>query len=112
MAFARDIPKTLEEALQLAKRILSLRQDLVDQHLVETEAEQSVCHAYQFAKGEELTRLDLYSRRAEAFPRKAGEELIRVTMARAEGKLLQHLFGVQAFFDHDYEVGPDVLVPR
>jgi release factor glutamine methyltransferase len=32
--------------------------------------------------------------------------------ARAEGRLLQHLLGSQVFLDHEYEVGPDVLVPR
>jgi release factor glutamine methyltransferase len=91
---------------------LSTRKDLVDEHLVETEAEQCVSHAYRVGTGEELTRMDIYSHASHPFPLKSGEELIRVALGRAEGKLLQHLFGTQYFYDHEYEVGPDVLVPR
>lgn len=38
--------------------------------------------------------------------------MIQNSTARAHGKLLQHLTGVQVFLDHEYEVGPEVLVPR
>lgn len=68
--------------------------------------------AYRKATGKPLGRAELYARARDRFPEKGAREVIIVASARAEGRPLQHLIGHQAFLDHEYEVGPDVLVPR
>lgn len=111
-ATSRDIPYTLQEALQVAREILSTHALLVERQLVETEAEQLVMAAYREATQKALTRMEVYSRGAEPFPAAAGHRLLLMASGRAQGGLLQHQIGWQTFLDHEYEVGPDVLVPR
>ncbi|MGZ3687004.1 MAG: N5-glutamine methyltransferase family protein [Bdellovibrionota bacterium] len=112
MAFSRDVPTSFGEALQLAKRLLSANADLVKRSLIDTESEQIVSAAYRLATGKTLARVELFTRVHDAFPHVAGEKVIIIAMGRASGKPLQHLLGTQIFLDHEYEVGPDVLVPR
>ncbi len=112
MALGTEPPHGFAEALRLARRLLSANTDLVRKGVVDTEAEQLVIAAFRRAGGKELTRAELYLRAGDLYPGAAGEQLIIYAAARAEGRLLQHLIGTQRFLEHEYEVGPDVLVPR
>lgn len=112
MAMAKDRPLGFREAIQVVSQILSKNHDLVSRGLVDVEAEQIVMAAYRYATGRSLNRLELFSRMREAFPARAGDKVLEWAHLRAEGQLLQHLLGYQAFLNHEYEVSPDVLVPR
>jgi len=114
MAFSRELPDSFHEALIVARRILSANHDLVVKGLVEREAELIVMEAYRstLPKRSLFTRMDLFSRAKDRFPEAAGEKVILWAISRAEGKILQHLTGVQVFLDHEYQVSSDVLVPR
>lgn len=112
MAFRRELPHSFGLALKVAKEILSTNSDLVAQNLVDTEAEQLVLASYREATGNRLSRIDFYSKLQDPFPPEAGKRTLILAGSRAEGKLLQHLTGFQTFLEHDYEVGPDVLIPR
>lgn len=112
MAWYREKPDSFVEALRAARELLSASQELVAKGSIETEAEQLVLAAYRAVSGKLLSRVELFSRAQDRFPAEAGEKLMAMAGARAEGKLLQHLTGVQFFLEHEYEVGPDVLVPR
>lgn len=112
MAFSQERPHSFAEALRLAERLLSADHDLVRKGLVRPEAEQIVTGAYRKATGKLLRRAELYSRVKDRFPEDAGQEVIIMARARAEGRPLQHLIGHQVFLGHEYDVGPDVLVPR
>jgi release factor glutamine methyltransferase len=112
MGMGNELPHGFQEALQLARRILSRSPELVQKNLVDVEAELIVCAAYRSTTGKSLSRMDLFSRMQDAFPAAAGQRLIEWAILRSEGRLLQHLFGYQQFLDHEYEVGPEVLVPR
>jgi release factor glutamine methyltransferase len=111
-AFGQDLPTSFDLALRLASRILSRNVELVKKDVIQSESEQLVCEAFRRASGKHLSRMEFYSRLTDRFPEAAGEALIIMAGARGEGKLLQHITGVQVFLDHEYEVGPDVLVPR
>ena len=112
MGLSREYPHSFEDALRLATEMLSKDAGLVSRGVVDTEAEQIVCAAYRRATGEGMSRLELFTRMKDRFPEEAGEQVIIMSGARAEGKILQHLTGFQCFMDHEYEVTPDVLVPR
>ena len=113
MAFSRDLPTSFEDALKTARRILSSRGDLVSRGLVDTEAELIVIAALRASVGgKSISRIELFSRARDRMPDMAGQKVVTFSMARAEGRLLQHITGVQYFMSHEYEVGPDVLVPR
>jgi release factor glutamine methyltransferase len=112
MAFAREIPHSFNEALKLARSLLSKSHELVQNAVVDTEAEQIVLAAYRQVTGTVLSRLDLYGRLHDRFPEDAGARVISMGMSRAEGKTLQYLTGYQVFLEHEYEVNPEVLVPR
>lgn len=112
MAFSREWPQSFADAMRLAEALLSADHELARKGLARPEAEQIVTAAYRLATGKRLGRAELYSRMRDRFPEAAGREVIIMSRARAEGKPLQHLLGHQAFLDHEYEVGPDVLVPR
>jgi release factor glutamine methyltransferase len=111
-ALSRELPENFQAALNLASQLLSRNHSLIENGLVDTEAEQIVIAAYRKATGKPLSRMDLFARLQDRFPEAAGETVIIYASARAEGKILQHLIGYQAFLDHEYDVGPDVLVPR
>jgi release factor glutamine methyltransferase len=48
----------------------------------------------------------------ELLPDDAAGRFESLVAARARRRPLQHLTGVQAFWKHDFEVSPDVLIPR
>jgi release factor glutamine methyltransferase len=112
MAMLRARPHSFQEALSVAREILGASPELVARGTIPTEAEQLVEAAYRKATGKRLSRLDLFARAADRFPDAAGDHLLILAGTRAEGRPLQHLTGVQVFLNHEYEVGPDVLVPR
>lgn len=96
----------------MSREILSSSHELIAKGSIDAEAEQLVIAAYRMAKGKVLSRMELYTRAQDRFPEDAGDRLLRLAGSRAEGKSLQHLTGTQFFLNHEYEVGPDVLVPR
>lgn len=112
MAWSRESPRTVGEALETAKKLLSASSLLVSRGWVDPEAERIVEYILTRARGTAVKRADLYADLKARFPEGWGERLIVTAMARAEGKPLQYLLGVQRFLDHEYEVGPGVLVPR
>ncbi len=112
MALRRDRPLSFKDAIETAQIILSSSQALVEKGTIESEAIQLVQAAYRSATNRELSRLDLFTQLRESFPAAAGDRLLILATTRAEGKPLQHLVGYQTFLDHEYEVGPDVLIPR
>ena len=103
---------SLGQALVRAKEILQTSPALVDQGRVETEAELLACYALQTSTDKPVTRLDFYSKINNTFPDPALSCLLKWSELRAQGHLLQHLTGFQTFLDHEYEVGPQVLIPR
>jgi len=108
----RELPHSFWEALRIAKNILSSNAELVAQNRVDPEAEQLVLAAYRTSTGEQLSRIEFFSRIQDRFPESAAERLLILAGSRAEGRPLQHLTGFQVFLDHEYEVGPEVLIPR
>jgi release factor glutamine methyltransferase len=108
----RDRPHSFKDALRVAQEILGMSAELVAKGSIEAESELLVLAAYRPEIGRSLTRLELFSRINDRLPDAAGDRLLILAGARAQGKPLQHLTGVQIFLDHEYEVGPDVLVPR
>ena len=114
MAMSRELPHDFSDALKIAKSLLSQSEMLVKRNLIDTEAEQIVIAAFKFAEPQStpFTRINLYARLKDRMPAKAAEKVLMWSMARAEGKPLQHLIGAQVFLEHEYEVGPDVLIPR
>jgi release factor glutamine methyltransferase len=91
---------------------LSSSRELIVKGTIESESQQCVQAAYRQATGKPLLRLELFSKLSEHYPDAAGDRLLILCTQRSEGRPLQHLVGYQAFLDHDYEVGPDVLIPR
>lgn len=112
MALGRELPQSFLDAMKLAASILARSPVLVKRKLVDTEAEQIVMIAYRRATGKTLSRVELFMKRDDRFPEIAGESVIVLASLREEGRLLQHLSGFQTFLNHEYEVGPDVLIPR
>ena len=112
MALARELPKTLGEALSAAKQFLARSPALVRRGSVDAEAELIVAAAYRQAGLGELRRIDLYSRLGEPIGDRVGGRVLSMASSRAGGKILQHLTGTQFFLEHEYEVSPAVLVPR
>lgn len=112
MALGRELPQSFLDAMKLAASILARSPVLVKRRLVDTEAEQIVMIAYRRATGKTLSRVELFMKRDDRFPEEAGESVIVLATLREEGRLLQHLSGFQTFLNHEYEVGPDVLIPR
>ncbi|MCM2323861.1 MAG: hypothetical protein NDJ90_11430, partial [Oligoflexia bacterium] len=112
MASGHELPGSFREALAIARRLLSASHELVRRDLVDAEAEILVMEAYRKVAGRALSRSEFYLRTADRYPEAAAAILLTWAGARAEGRLLQHLTGVQVFLNHEYEVGPDALVPR
>jgi release factor glutamine methyltransferase len=111
-AWRRERPDSFFEALKAAREMLSASPALVAKGSIEAEAEQLVIAAFRQAGGPALTRMELFGRVRDRYPEEAGKRLLELAGTRAEGKPLQHLTGYQIFLDHEYAVGPDVLVPR
>lgn len=111
-AISREAPHSYEDALRVAREILSRRRDLVAQGLIETEAERVVEGAFEKVNGKPLSRSELQLRLRDRLPAAEGEAVLRIAMARAQGMPLQYATGFQRFLEHSYAVGPGVLVPR
>ena len=103
---------TFQAVLKAVRETLEKSPEVAAKGCIETEAEQLVVAAYQKEMGRPLSRLDLFTRISDEFPAAANARLLSWTEERAQGKPLQHVTGVQVFLDHEYEVGPDVLIPR
>ena len=112
MSFSRDLPITLAEALRTAREILATNRRLVETGVVDVEAELIVRAAVEQSTGRMFSRMDLFSRQTERCSAQAGELVLRIAGGRAQGRILQHLTGVQDFLDHRFEVNSSVLVPR
>lgn len=112
MTLSQELPHSFEGALALARKILLRSKTLVERNLVETESEQIVQAAFQWVTQKKLSRADLLMRVKDPFPLSAAEKVLVWSTQRADGKPLQYLTGTQAFLDHEYFVGPGVLVPR
>jgi release factor glutamine methyltransferase len=54
----------------------------------------------------------LYSHADEVLPAETSEEYFALLRRRARGEPTQHLTGKQEFWGHEFEVTPDVLIPR
>jgi release factor glutamine methyltransferase len=112
-AWRRERPTSFSDALRAAKQMLSASPELVAKGSIDAEAELLVTAAYRrSSQGRDLSRMELYARMQDRYPDDAGDRLLELAGTRAEGKPLQHLTGTQVFLDHEYEVGPDVLIPR
>ena len=109
MVFSREFPTSIDAALKLAEKLLRQSAWIVSRGdaSIRAEAELIVICAANLG-----SRIELYTRAQDRIPDEAGEKVIVWAMARAEGRILQHLTGRQQFLDHLYEVSPAVLVPR
>jgi release factor glutamine methyltransferase len=112
MVFSRDLPHSFSEALRVAREILASNHRLVTQARVETESELIVTGAHRLATGENLSRSDLYFRMNDRIPEASGEKVLILSLKRAEGKPLQYVLGYTTFLNHEYQVNPNVLIPR
>ncbi len=77
-----------------------------------SESEQILQEAFRRFNGRALSRLELFSAAGSPLSHEALEWARQIASQRILGKPLQHLLGFQTFWDHEYEVGPEVLVPR
>lgn len=112
MAVQPDLRPTLQLALQQSLDILNASSFLSARQGLTSEAEQIVIHCFRSEMGHWLKRVDLYTRRNDPISEALLQAILRLANQRAEGIPLQHLFGYQHFLDHEYFVGPEVLVPR
>lgn len=114
MSPSHPLPGTFEEAIKMTAIILGTSPALAERGSIETESEQLVIGAYRKASGRGRTfgRNDLYVRVMDSFPKEAGELLVVMANRRAHGEPLQYLVGYQYFLNHEYDVGPSVLIPR
>lgn len=103
---------TFREILRKTQELLSGNVALSARGSSASEAEQIVAAAHRAATSQRLSRLELYSKAGDPFPPEAEEQALRWAESRAAGSLLQHLIGYQVFLDHEYRVGPEVLIPR
>lgn len=103
---------TLQTVMAEVKTILVASPRLVQEGLVETEAEQLIQAAIQRQEGHRLSRLALYSAPDVSFSEGARELVLKWSRQRAGGEPLQYLTGQGFFLDHEYEVCRGVLIPR
>lgn len=77
------------------------------------EAELILLSVYRQITSKNLSRLDLLIRVQDLIPSLTIEvEALCLAELRASGFPLQYLLGTQTFLDHEYQVGPGVLIPR
>lgn len=105
---------TFEDALKLARDLLSRSPALLRKGTLETESEQIVIGAFRRAtgRGRTFSRADLYVRVIHPFPSEGVPFITRFCEERVQGKALQYVLGYQYFLNHEYEVDPSVLIPR
>ncbi len=99
-------------ALNKCKEALSQSTYLLQRDCIDSEAEVIVQSAYRFTTGKKLSRLELYSIPNHEFTEEILSHIQSLTKSRACGVPLQHLTGVQSFFEHEYEINSDALIPR
>lgn len=63
-------------------------------------------------RGDVRTRSDLLLHSMIELDSHAREEIESLVARRRGGEPLQHILGVQQFFDREYQVGPGVFIPR
>ena len=117
-----SLPTSFRAALSAAKQILKQSPRLTIEGRVDTEAEQLLVAVYRLTTGVSLSRMELFNKMQGpvavqvdapvAFSKAAAEQLFELAQQRVYGVPLQYLIGVQWFGDHEYEVGPAVLIPR
>lgn len=104
--------KTFDQVLRQVVEVLESSAEIRRRRVAWAEAEQIVAGAMLSAAESRLARVDLYGKGREPVPPAVAEKALGMAEARAGGRLLQHLTGVQAFLEHEYRVTPSVLVPR
>jgi release factor glutamine methyltransferase len=102
---------TIGEALRRTREILAESPAIQGRGTADAEAERIISHVLA-RRGSEPSRLELYSGSSRPIEDALGERAFSIARDRAAGRPLQHLTGTQVFLDHEYEVGPEVLVPR
>ncbi|HLD77862.1 MAG TPA: hypothetical protein VJB16_02425, partial [archaeon] len=102
---------TIGEALRRTREILSASPAIAARGTADAEAERIVAHVLARG-GSEPRRLELFSGSTRKIAEESAERSFTLARARAGGRPLQHLTGTQVFLDHEYQVGPEVLVPR
>ena len=112
MALSRDLPATYQEALAQTHEILISSPQLLHRGGLDAEALEIVLWSLERSIHKRLSRMEFHTRLTERYPLDAGERALITALARTEGRPLQHLTGTQPFLDHEYDVGPDVLIPR
>ena len=103
---------TFDEALRKIAETLAANPVIASRGVARTESEQLLTSAVLSETGAPLRRVTLYAQGREEVPKAALARAFEMATARARGELLQHLTGFQTFLSHDYQVTPDVLVPR
>jgi len=102
---------TVGEVMRLTRKILSANPVIASRGTADAETERIMAHVLACG-GLEPSRLELFSGASRAIAEESAERAFSVARSRAGGRPLQHLIGSQVFLDHEYEVGPEVLVPR
>lgn len=90
-------------------RLLSWTTDYFQQHGVESarlEAEVLLAHA----RG--CKRIELYTAFEDPAPHQLREDFKKLVKRRGEGTPTAHLVGMREFYSLEFEVTPDVLIPR
>ena len=103
---------TIRQALSEITQALSLRVDLVERGVVLSEAEQILFGAFREVTGQELSRFSFYSQTDAVISVDVFKRALSFAQRRVQGELLQYILGYQFFFEHEYGVSPQVLVPR
>jgi release factor glutamine methyltransferase len=65
-----------------------------------------------FTRSRPVSRTELWGMSGEKAPFEVIRQVLTWADARGAGAVLQHLTREQYFYEHDFEVGPEVLVPR
>jgi len=111
-AIHRPLPHSFQNALEVAREILSSNHELIKRQVIETEAEQIVQGAYLATQDKKLSRTELFTKMSHRLEERIAEKVLLFSFKRAQGDLLQHILGYQTFLEHDYLVNASVLVPR
>jgi len=94
---------------QTKKILLSSQKE---EAVAQAEAEQILIHCYQKLFNKTLNRIEIYQNSNQIEPPEFLDATQKIAFKRIEGIPLQHLTGKQFFFNHEYYVNSDVLIPR
>lgn len=103
---------TLREALEGIKVVLASSERLASLGLVDTEAEQILCAVMRESRDRPVRRAEMLLSLGQPIAKEGLARALGIAERRSRGEPLQYLIGYQAFLDHEYDVGPGVLVPR